>query len=86
MINVKLGSRGTYVINKQPPNQQIWLSSPTAGPFRFDYAHPTSDASGNHKGEWFSIKEANEVRMWDLLREEFAAIVGEEAASTLTAP
>lgn len=22
------GGRGTYVINKQPPNQQIWLSSP----------------------------------------------------------
>ena len=30
-------SRGTYVINKQPPNKQIWLSSPISGPKRFDY-------------------------------------------------
>lgn len=28
---------GTYVINKQPPNHQIWLSSPTTGPKRFDW-------------------------------------------------
>jgi len=27
---------GTYVINKQSPNKQIWLSSPQSGPFRYD--------------------------------------------------
>lgn len=27
---------GTYVINKQSPNQQIWLSSPQSGPIRYD--------------------------------------------------
>lgn len=27
---------GTYVINKQPPNKQIWISSPESGPDRFD--------------------------------------------------
>ena len=26
---------GTYVINKQSPNQQIWLSSPQSGPIRY---------------------------------------------------
>jgi hypothetical protein len=25
-----MGSHGTYVINKQPPNKQIWLSSPVS--------------------------------------------------------
>ena len=25
---MKLGDKGTYVINKQAPNQQIWMSSP----------------------------------------------------------
>lgn len=29
---------GTYVINKQPPNQQIWISSPFSGPARFGYS------------------------------------------------
>ena len=27
---------GTYVINKQSPNEQIWLSSPISGPKRYD--------------------------------------------------
>lgn len=29
VLNLRLGSLGTYVINKQPPSRQIWLSSPT---------------------------------------------------------
>ena len=38
VLNVFLGSKeGSYVINKQSPNQQIWLSSPVSGPARFDY-------------------------------------------------
>uniref|UniRef100_A0A0W0FY10 Ferroxidase n=1 Tax=Moniliophthora roreri TaxID=221103 RepID=A0A0W0FY10_MONRR len=28
VLTLKLGDEGTYVINKQPPNKQIWLSSP----------------------------------------------------------
>lgn len=28
VLTLRMGSAGTYVINKQPPNQQIWLSSP----------------------------------------------------------
>jgi frataxin len=40
--------RGTYVINKQPPNRQIWLSSPIAGPIQFAYDKGT--------GEWVDIR------------------------------
>jgi len=29
VLTLKLGEHGTYIINKQPPNKQIWLSSPT---------------------------------------------------------
>lgn len=28
---------GTYVINRQTPNLQIWLSSPISGPKRYDF-------------------------------------------------
>lgn len=28
VLTLILGNNGTYVINKQPPNKQIWLSSP----------------------------------------------------------
>ncbi|KAJ1753849.1 Mitochondrial matrix iron chaperone [Coemansia sp. RSA 1821] len=37
VLTLSLGSVGTYVINKQPPNRQIWISSPISGPERFDY-------------------------------------------------
>jgi frataxin len=36
VLTLKL-EKGTFVINKQPPNQQIWLSSPITGPKRFEY-------------------------------------------------
>ncbi|GMH42015.1 hypothetical protein BSKO_09934 [Bryopsis sp. KO-2023] len=37
VLTLKLGEKGTFVINKQSPNKQIWLSSPISGPFRYDY-------------------------------------------------
>ncbi|KAH8387073.1 hypothetical protein KR093_004552 [Drosophila rubida] len=38
VLTVNLGqAHGTYVINRQTPNKQIWLSSPSSGPKRFDY-------------------------------------------------
>lgn len=37
VLTVFLGpSYGTYVINRQTPNKQIWLSSPVSGPKRYD--------------------------------------------------
>lgn len=42
VLTVKLGKElGTYVINKQSPNLQIWLSSPVSGPKRFDLINHT---------------------------------------------
>ncbi|XP_043688171.1 frataxin, mitochondrial-like [Telopea speciosissima] len=37
VLTFKLGNLGTYVLNKQTPNRQIWLSSPVSGPSRFDW-------------------------------------------------
>ncbi|XP_066460295.1 frataxin, mitochondrial [Eleutherodactylus coqui] len=38
VLTIKVGGNiGTYVINKQTPNRQIWLSSPTSGPKRYDW-------------------------------------------------
>ncbi|KAL5681883.1 hypothetical protein ACJX0J_008268, partial [Zea mays] len=42
VLTLRLGDLGTYVINKQTPNKQIWLSSPVSGPSRFDW-----DATAN---------------------------------------
>ena len=37
MLTVYLGQHGTYVLNKQAPNRQIWSSSPKSGPARYDW-------------------------------------------------
>lgn len=39
------GNHGTYVINKQTPNKQIWLSSPTRWDLRVSTTHPTPRAN-----------------------------------------
>ncbi|CAN0896944.1 Frataxin, mitochondrial [Linum grandiflorum] len=37
VLTLKLGELGTFVLNKQTPNRQLWLSSPVSGPSRFDW-------------------------------------------------
>jgi frataxin len=51
---------GTYVINKQPPNRQIWLSSPITGPKRYDYVlldEGQDSKEGSGKGEWVYLRD-----------------------------
>ncbi|XP_022697403.1 frataxin homolog, mitochondrial-like isoform X3 [Varroa jacobsoni] len=46
VLTVMLGqNHGTYVINKQTPNRQIWLSSPISGPKSIAFIY-TSGATG----------------------------------------
>ncbi|XP_061842571.1 frataxin, mitochondrial isoform X1 [Nerophis lumbriciformis] len=56
------GDKGTYVINKQTPNKQIWLSSPTSGPKRYDW---TGDG-------W--VYSHDGISLHQLLSREFSAI------------
>ncbi|KAL2131205.1 hypothetical protein VTI74DRAFT_5408 [Chaetomium olivicolor] len=72
VLTVSLGSDvGTYVINKQPPNKQIWLSSPKTGPKRYDYVilgegqHEKQDTA---TGDWVYLRDGSTLN--DLLSEE----------------
>ncbi|KAK1309365.1 hypothetical protein QJS10_CPA09g01368 [Acorus calamus] len=64
VLTLKLGDLGTYVINKQAPNRQIWLSSPVSGPSRFDWDR-TSKA-------W--IYRRSKANLLRLLEEEVAKL------------
>ncbi|KAF8922331.1 Frataxin-like domain-containing protein [Mucidula mucida] len=63
VLTLKLGAHGTYVINKQPPNKQIWLSSPLSGPKRYDYSLPD--------GSWRYSRDS--TLLIDLLNEELSS-------------
>ncbi|CAE6461161.1 unnamed protein product [Rhizoctonia solani] len=66
VLTLKLDDKGTYVINKQPPNKQIWLSSPRSGPKRYDL-----DTTHN---EWFYHRDNTTMR--SLLEEELSKVFG----------
>ncbi|KAK3823399.1 MAG: hypothetical protein J3Q66DRAFT_279371 [Benniella sp.] len=66
VLTIKLGDKGTYVINKQPPNKQLWLSSPTTGPKRYDY-------DANHK-TWFYSRDHHTLK--SLLDSEISEAIG----------
>ncbi|KAI9768550.1 MAG: Mitochondrial chaperone Frataxin [Geoglossum simile] len=67
---------GTYVLNKQPPNKQIWLSSPISGPKRFDWVvvgEGQHEKEGGGSGDWVYARDG--VTLGDVLRKEVGVIV-----------
>ncbi|XP_014219079.1 frataxin homolog, mitochondrial [Copidosoma floridanum] len=64
VLTIKFGKEyGTYVLNRQVPNQQIWLSSPKSGPKRYDIID----------GTW--IYKHDGKSLYDLLNEEIPDVV-----------
>ena len=66
VLNVIVGSLGTFVLNKQAPNLQIWLSSPVTGPLRYDFC-PESVA-------WLNSRDRHELL--GRLADDFEALAG----------
>ncbi|CAO2819773.1 unnamed protein product [Amaranthus hypochondriacus] len=67
VLTLKLGNLGTYVVNKQTPNRQIWLSSPVSGPSRFDW-DPSSSA-------W--VYRRSKANLYRILESELEQLCGE---------
>ncbi|RDA84235.1 hypothetical protein CP532_0127 [Ophiocordyceps camponoti-leonardi (nom. inval.)] len=60
VMTITVANRGTYVINKQPPNHQIWLSSPISGPKRFDWCvvgEGQGEKEGTGTGSWIYTRD-----------------------------
>ena len=68
MLTISFPSIGTYVINKQPPNKQVWLSSPISGPKRYDYVMVTDSELGTQVGNWLYMRDKSSLHQ--LLLEE----------------
>ncbi|KAJ5234265.1 uncharacterized protein N7469_003433 [Penicillium citrinum] len=74
VLNVSLPGIGTYVLNKQPPNKQIWLSSPISGPKRYDWIvegdrmHEKQETREFVNGQWIYLRDGSNLT--DLLNEE----------------
>lgn len=65
-----------YVLNKQPPNKQIWLSSPVSGPKRFDWCvvgEGMNSKEGSGAGEWIYLRDGSSLA--EILRTELGVDV-----------
>ncbi|KAF8529459.1 Frataxin [Gautieria morchelliformis] len=65
VLTLILGDKGTYVINKQPPNKQIWLSSPLSGPKRYDFSQT--------RGAWYYSRDGK--TLGSFLKEELETLL-----------
>lgn len=63
VLTVVVDDQNTYVINKQTPNKQIWLSSPISGPKRFDLV----------EGQW--IERNSKIDLKKLLSKELSTLL-----------
>lgn len=75
-MTVLFPPNGTYVINKQPPNKQIWLSSPISGPKRYDYAvvgEGQHEKEGSGSGDWVYARDGSTLS--DLILNEMGVDV-----------
>lgn len=71
VMTLTVAKERTYVINKQPPNKQIWLSSPYSGPKRYDLIG----------GKWITLRDHS--LLTELLREELTEELGEDVELAL---
>lgn len=68
VLTIKLGTKGTYVLNKQSANKQIWWSSPISGPRRYNYDVTVRD--------WISSRDGH--RMVNCLHDELVKLTGKK--------
>ncbi|KAJ3576690.1 hypothetical protein NPX13_g3614 [Xylaria arbuscula] len=85
VMNLTITDVGTYVINKQPPNKQIWLSSPKSGPKRYDWviiSEGQDQKQDTAMGDWIYLRDGSSLS--ELLRNETGVDI--EALGSLGAP
>ncbi|CAM1503987.1 Fc.00g015780.m01.CDS01 [Cosmosporella sp. VM-42] len=64
VLTISYPDKGTYVVNKQPPNKQIWLSSPISGPKRYDWCiigDGQGDKEGTASGRWIYTRDGSSL-------------------------
>lgn len=71
VLECSVQNQGTYVLNKQPANKQIWLSSPISGPKRFDWVvegEGMDQKEGAGIGDWVYLRDGTSLT--ELVRKE----------------
>jgi frataxin len=84
VLEVNVEAKGIYVLNKQPPNKQIWLSSPLSGPKRFDWVvtgESMHQKEGAGSGDWIYLRDGSSLT--EILRKELGVNFGSETGDAI---
>jgi frataxin len=83
VLTMYLPPHGTYVLNKQTPNQQIWWSSPVSGPRRYEYdenmerwVNSRAVEEGTATGSASDVSYSEEDTLGGALNKEFEELFG----------
>jgi frataxin len=69
VLTIVFPPHGTWVINKQTPNKQIWWSSPLSGPRRYEYS--------DQRGKWVYTRSVEDEDHVESLGEALSTEVKE---------
>ena len=82
VLTMSFPPHGTWVINKQTPNQQLWWSSPISGPRRYEYVEERErwvytrvieEGDGKENGQ---VAENNDDTLGSILTKELKELYG----------
>ncbi|KAL4738303.1 Frataxin-like domain-containing protein [Aspergillus similis] len=74
ILHISVANVGTYVLNKQPPIKQLWLSSPVSGPRQYDWVvegdqmHEKQETRPFTNGQWVCLRDNSNLT--ELLNKE----------------
>ncbi|KAG5500176.1 hypothetical protein JIQ42_04511 [Leishmania sp. Namibia] len=74
VLTLETTDRGTFILNKQAPNVQLWLSSPISGPHHYDMVTVTQD--GHEQVSWKSDHDGHDLV--EKLNSELTEVLGSE--------
>lgn len=79
VLTIYLPPYGTWVINKQTPNEQIWWSSPISGPRRYEYDEKREKWVYSRMVDESESEDGNvkEDTLGGILNAEFEELLGE---------
>ena len=74
VLTLVLDESKTYVLNKQRPNRQVWLSSPISGPRRFELDVECREMDDGVKRDWRDVR--NDESLISVLQGELHEVTG----------
>lgn len=79
VLTIDITHCGSFVLNKQAPNLQLWLSSPLSGPHHYNMVEEEEaprTATASHSANWLCEKDQHSLK--EKLESELSQALGKQ--------